>query len=73
MQNDFSNALTPTLQALVALTDNLRALVLGFSAMEPLLKMLTSRQAETTSISEDSQGEPASLADIRVSGTDAGH
>lgn len=41
--------------------------------MEPLLKMLTSRQAETTSISQDSRDEAASLADVRVSGTDAGH
>ena len=70
LQNDFTNALTPTLQALVSLTDNLRALVLGFSAMEPLLKMLIGRQAETNMISQDTRNEPASLADVRASWTD---
>ena len=73
LQNDFTNALTPTLQALVSLTDNLRALVLGFSAMEPLLKMLIGRQVETNLISQDARDEPASPADVRVSEIDAGH
>ena len=51
----------------MSLTDNLRALVLGFSAVEPLMNMLLSRHAETHVISQDARDESASLSDIRVS------
>ena len=71
LQDDFSKALMPVLGALVSLTDNLRSLVLGFSTMEPLLKMLLGRKAETISISQDARDGPASLADVRVSRTAA--
>ena len=72
LQDDFSKALTPVLRALMFLTDNLRSLVLGFSTMEPFLKMLLGTKAETVSISQDARDGPASLADVRVSRTAAG-
>ncbi|KAL6716622.1 hypothetical protein ACLMJK_006190 [Lecanora helva] len=63
--DEFTKALSPTLRALVSLTDNLRALILGFATIKKPLDDLVERQKDQTSISQDVRMEPATSADIR--------
>ena len=63
IQQDIISTLQSVLPVFAQLTNDLRVLIVGYSALEPILKSLVGRSRQ---LPPEAQGEPASPADRLV-------